>query len=229
MTKEATTAMVTGDGEGPREYPIHPLLAERRSLRAFSPGAVAPETLGSLLEAARWAPSCMNEQPWSFIVATKENKIDFDRLLGCLLDFNLQWAQHAPVLILSVARLTFAANGKPNRHALHDVGQAMAALTFQATASGLVVHQMAGFDAVKARREFSIPLDHEPVAVAAIGYPGSTDSLPEKLREREVAPRTRKALTDFVFECDWGQKVSLGGGGLGRVAGYGIAVRHRCD
>jgi nitroreductase len=204
MTRDAT-ATVSGDEEVPREYSIHPLLTERRSLRAFSPRAVAPETLGSLLEAARWAPSCMNEQPWSFIVATQENKPDFDRLLGCLLDFNLQWAQHAPVLILSIARLTFVSSGKPNRHALHDVGQAMAALTLQATASGLAVHQMAGFDVEKARREFSIPADHDPVAVAAIGYPGSPDSLPEKLREREVAPQTRKSLKDFVFQNTWGR------------------------
>jgi nitroreductase len=205
MTRDAVTNAVFGEEKVAREYPIHSLLRERRSLRAFSSAAVTRETLGSLLEAARWAPSCMNEQPWSFIVATKENKTDFDRLLGCLLDFNLQWAQHAPVLILSIARITFASNGKPNRHALHDVGQAMAALTFQATASGLVVHQMAGFDTEKARREFSIPLDHETVAVAAIGYPGSADSLPEKLRQREIAPRTRKSLSDFVFQGGWGR------------------------
>jgi nitroreductase len=204
-TKDTIPATVSGDEEGSRESPIHPLLAERRSLRAFSSRAVALETLSSLLEAARWAPSCMNEQPWSFIVATKENGADFDRLLGCLLEFNLQWAQHAPVLMLSIARFTFASNGKPNRHALHDVGQAMAALTFQATASGLVVHQMAGFDVEKARREFSIPPDHDPVAVSAIGYPGRADSLPEKLREREVAARRRKNLKDFVFQSTWGR------------------------
>ena len=213
MTREAITATVSGDEEAPREYSIHPLLTERRSLRAFSSRAVAPETLGSLLEAARWAPSCMNEQPWSFIVATKENKVDFDRLLGCLLDFNLQWAQHAPLLILSIARLTFSSNGKANRHALHDVGQAMAALTFQATASRLVVRQMAGFDAEKARREFSIPLDHDPVSVSAIGYPGSPDLLPEKLREREMAPRTRKILKDFVFQSTWGRASAWTNGG----------------
>lgn len=147
----------------------------------------------------------MNEQPWSFIVATKENKIDLDRLLGCLLDFDRQWAQRAPVLILSIARLTFASNGKVNRHALHDVGQAMAVLTFQATASGLVVHQMAGFDAEKARLEFSILLEHEAVAIAAIGYRGSADSLPEKLQQKEAASRTRKNLKDFVFQSTWGR------------------------
>src|ERR1700683_1411580 len=170
---DAGIPAISSDEHRNGEYTVHSLLTERRSPRAFSSRTVAPETLGSLLEAARWAPSCMNEQPWSFIVATKQNQPDFDRLLRCLLDFNLQWAQHAPLLVLSIARLTFASNGAPNRHALHDVGQAIAHLTFQATASRLVVRQMAGFDAEKARREFSIPLDHDPVSVSAIGYSGS--------------------------------------------------------
>jgi nitroreductase len=186
------------------EVPIHPLLASRRSPVAFASTPVEPETLASLLEAARWAPSCRNEQPWSFIVATKANKSEFDRLLGCLVEFNLQWAQHAPVLLLSVARLTFESTGQLNRHAFHDVGQAIANLTFQATVSGLLVHQMAGFDVEKARREFSIPQDYEPVATAAIGYPGNSADLPEKLREREASPRKRKPLADFVFEGGWG-------------------------
>jgi hypothetical protein len=106
---------------------------------------------------------------------------------------------------LSVARMIFQSTGKPNRHAFHDVGQAIASLTVQATASGLVVHQMAGFDVEKARREFAIPQDHEPVAVTAIGYPGSPADLPDKLRQKELAPRQRKALADFVFERSFGQ------------------------
>ena len=186
------------------EYPVHALLAERRSPLAFASTPVESETLANLMEAARWAPSCMNEQPWSFIVATKANKSDFDRLLGCLVEFNVQWAQHAPVLLLSVAKLTFESMGKPNRHAFHDVGQAIANLTFQATVSGLVVHQMGGFDIEKARREFSIPKDYEPVAAVAIGYPGNSADLPEKLRKRDASPRKRKPLTNFVFEGGWG-------------------------
>jgi nitroreductase len=196
---------VLTDQKASGDYPIHPLLAERRSLRAFSRKTVEPEILGSLLEAARWAPSCANEQPWSFLVAVKDDKPEFERLLGCLIEFNREWAQHAPVLILSVARMIFQSTGKPNRHAFHDVGQAIASLTVQATASGLVVHQMAGFDVEKARREFAIPHDHEPVAVTAIGYPGSPAELPDKLRQKELAPRQRKALADFVFECSFGQ------------------------
>jgi nitroreductase len=185
------------------ECPIHPLIAGRRSSHAFATTSVEPETLGSLMEAARWAPSSMNEQPWSFIVATKANQSDFDRLLGCLIEFNIRWAQHAPVLLLSVAKLAFA-SGEPNPHAFHDVGQAIANLTFQATVSGLVVHQIAGFDIEKARREFSIPQDYDPVAAAAIGYPGNSEELPEKLRKRDATPRTRKPLSEFVFDGGWG-------------------------
>jgi nitroreductase len=187
------------------ERPVHPLIAGRRSALAFASTSVEPEILASLMEAARWAPSCMNEQPWSFILATKKNKSDFDRLLGCLIEFNVQWAQHAPVLLLSVAKLTFGSTGDINRHAFHDVGQAIANLTFQANVSGLVVHQMAGFDVEKARREFLIPQDYEPVAAVAIGYPGDSAELPEKLRKRAASPRKRKPMINLVFEGGWGR------------------------
>ena len=187
------------------EHSIHPLLAQRRSWKAFSPRLIEPEILDHLFEAARWAPSCMNEQPWSFIVATKQNPSEFERLLGCLHEFNIRWAQHAAALLLSVAKLTFTSNGEPNNHALHDLGQAIASLTFQASACGLTVCQMAGFDVEKARQIFSIPLDHAPVAVAAIGYPGSVDSLPDKLRQKMLAPRQRKPAEKFIFEGSWGQ------------------------
>ena len=203
MAKQAAAPIIPEDEQKICEHPIHPLLAGRRSTRAFAATSVEPETLASLMEAARWAPSCMNEQPWTFLLARKANKSDFDRLLGCLLEFNIQWAQHAPVLLLSVAKLAFESTGKPNRHALHDVGQAIANLTFQATALGLVVHQMGGFDVEKSRREFSIPQDSEPVAVAAIGYPGNPAELPDKLRKKDESPRERKPLTSFVFEGGW--------------------------
>ena len=209
MANDGTAPSVLVDEKGSCEYPVHALLAERRSPLAFAATPVAPEVLATLMEAARWSPSCMNEQPWSFIVATKANKSDFDRLLGCLVEFNVQWAQQAPVLLLSVAKLTFESSGKLNRHAFHDVGQAIANLTFQATVSGLVVHQMGGFDVEKARREFSIPQDYEPVAAAAIGYPGNSAELPEKLRKRDASPRMRKPLTNFVFEGGWGQSATL--------------------
>jgi nitroreductase len=208
VTNDAAAPIVLTDDSLECQYPVHPWLAERRSRLAFSSRTVDHGRLASLMEAARCAPSSMNEQPWSFIVATKQNPSEFERLLGCLVEFNLQWAQNAPVLLLSVARLTFASNGELNRHAFHDVGQAIAFLTFQAMVSGLAVHQIAGFDVEKARREFLIPHDHEPVAVAAIGYPGNSSSLPDKLRKKDLSPRKRKPLSDFIFECTWGQSAT---------------------
>jgi len=190
-------------------YPIHELLRERWSPRAFADRMVEPEELRSLLEAARWAPSSFNEQPWSFIVATKQHPGEYERLLSCLVEGNVRWAQHAPVLMLSVAKLAFERNGKPNRHAFHDVGLAVENMVIQATALGLAVHQMAGFHVDKARELFSIPDGHEPVAALVLGFPGDPAGLPEDLREREVAPRIRKALESFVFSGQWGQSSPL--------------------
>jgi nitroreductase len=183
---------------------LHELIRNRWSPRAFAEKLVPPEVLRSLFEAARWAPSSNNEQPWAYLVATKDNPENFAKMLGVLVEFNANWAKHAPVLALSVAHLKTQRDGKPNRVALHDVGSASAQLTFEANARGLQVHQMAGFDAEKARETFAIPPDWEPVAALAIGYPGDPESLPEKLRDRELAPRTRKPAGEFVMSGSWG-------------------------
>ena len=190
-------------------YPIHDLLRRRWSPRAFSDRTVEPEKLQSLLEAARWAPSCFNEQPWSFIIATKENPAEHARLASCLVESNLRWAPQAPVLMLSVAKRYFERNGKENRHAFHDVGLAVENLVIQAVALGLAVHQMAGFHVEKARTLFSIPEGYEPVAMIALGYLGDPEALPEDLRQRELAPRSRKPLETFVFFGRWGQTSPL--------------------
>jgi len=186
-------------------FPIHDLLARRWSPRAFSDRPVEPEKLRSLLEAARWAPSSYNEQPWAYLVATREDPVEHARLLSVLVEGNVAWAQRAPVLMLSIAKLNFDRSGKPNRHAFHDVGMASASLVFQATALGLVVHQMAGFSVEKARELYTIPEGWEPVAAFAVGYPGKPDSLPERIREKELAPRTRKPLEQFIFTGRWGE------------------------
>jgi nitroreductase len=183
---------------------LHELIRNRWSPRAFAEKSVPAEDLRSLFEAARWAPSSNNEQPWAYLVATKEDPENFAKMLGVLVEFNAAWAKNAPVLGLSVAHLKTARDGKLNRVALHDVGSASAQLTSEANARGLQVHQMAGFDADRARHAFTIPPDWEPVAAMAIGYPGDPESLPEKLRERELAPRTRKPLTEFVMTGGWG-------------------------
>ena len=187
------------------QYPIHDLLRRRWSPRAFSDRRVEPDKLRSLWEAARWAASSFNEQPWSFIVATKEDEAEYARLLSCLVEGNIEWAQHAPVLMVSVARLSFEEDGKPNRHAFHDVGQAAANLTVQATALGLMVHQMAGILPDKIRELYGIPEGYEAVAGIALGYPGDPQALPERLRQRELAPRERKPLPEFVFTGHWGR------------------------
>ena len=187
---------------------IHDLIAHRWSPRAFESKAVEPEKLRSLFEAARWAPSSYNAQPWYFIVGTKDNPENYKRVLESLVEFNQSWAKQAPVLALSVAKLKFD-DGKPNRHAFHDVGQAAANLSLQAEALGLSVHQMAGIDPEKARKLFDIPADYEAVAGIAIGYAGEPASLPDGLRERELAPRQRKPLDSFVFTGQWGKSLPL--------------------
>ena len=187
------------------QYPIHELVRRRWSPRAFSDRRVEPDTLRSLLEAARWAPSSNNAQPWSFLVATKGDPSEHGRLSSCLVEGNSLWAQHAPVLMVSVARMSFEDDGAPNRHAFHDVGQAVANLIVQATALGLVAHQMAGFHPEKVRELYGVPKEFEPVAAIALGYPGDPESLPERLKKRELATRERKSLTEFVFTSCWGK------------------------
>jgi nitroreductase len=183
-------------------FPVHDLIAERWSPLAFDGRAVDAEMLGSLFEAARWAPSCFNEQPWYFLVATREQPKEFERLAACLVEGNA-WARQAPVLVLSVAKLAFERNGKPNRHAYHDVGLAAATLVLQAQSMGLVTHQMGGFDVEKARADLSIPDGCDPVAMIAIGHHGDTDSLPEGLAVRERSDRARKVQESFVFGAGW--------------------------
>jgi nitroreductase len=192
----------------PVESPVHELVLHRWSPRAFSDKPVSPAILRSLFEAARWAPSSSNSQPWAYIVATKDDKHNFDKILSTMVEFNQAWAKHAPVLAISVAQIKNK-EGKPLTHSFHDVGSASAQLSFQAVADGLHVHQMAGFDANKAREVFHIPEDWQAVATIAIGYPGDPSSLPDKLKERELAPRQRKALADFVMTGDWGHTASF--------------------
>lgn len=188
---------------------IEESLQQRWSPLAFSERQVEAEKLCSVLEAARWAASSYNEQPWSYIVATQDNQMEFEQLLGCLAEGNQEWARKAPVLMLSVAKLHFERNGIENRHAFHDVGAASASLAVQATALGLFIHQMAGFDVAKAKEIYSIPDGYEPVAAIALGYLGDSSSLSQRLRERESSPRTRKSLAAFVFAGRWNQASAL--------------------
>jgi nitroreductase len=203
--------------EGPRNmekladtsYPIESLLQRRWSPRAFADRPVEPEKLLRLLEAARWSASCTNQQPWYFIVASREDAAEYARLLSCLRENNQQWAARAPVLMASVAKMSFDANGQPNRYAFHDVGLAVANMIVQATALGLFVHQMAGFYPEKVREIYGVPEGFEPVAGIVLGYPGDPATLSEDLQQREIAPRVRKPLETFVFRGAWGQTSPL--------------------
>lgn len=191
------------------QHPIHDLLKRRWSPRAFSDQPVEAEKLHMLFEAARWAPSSNNEQPWRFIVANKDYETEWNRLLACLVEGNRTWAYRAPVLILSVASLNFQEDSTPNRHAFHDTGMAVENLVLQATALGLAAHQMAGFDVEKARADLKIPSGYEPVAMIAVGYPGDPAQLSDRLRAREAQPRVRKPLTEFVYSATWEQPLPL--------------------
>jgi nitroreductase len=190
-------------------YPVHDLIRRRWSPRAFADRPVEREKLQSLFEAARWAASSYNEQPWVFFVATKDDPAEFNRLLGCLVEGNIQWAQRAPVLAMSVAKLRFDRNGKENRHAMHDVGLATANLVVQATALDLWVHQMAGFDVDKARSVLNVPSGWRPATAIALGYMPRAEELEESVRRRETAARSRRPLEAFVFTGEWGKDSRL--------------------
>ncbi len=196
------------DKPAPADHPIHDLIRRRWSPRAFAPRPIEPDKLLRLLEAARWAPSSFNEQPWAYLVATAADPAAFAKMLDCLVEGNRAWAKAAPVLMVSVAHRNFVHHNRPNPHAWHDVGLASAMLTIQATADGLAVHQMAGILPDRVRETYGVPADWDPVAGLAVGYPGDPDSLPDPLRQRELAPRTRKPLAEFVFAGAWGHPAS---------------------
>lgn len=184
-------------------------IARRWSPRAFQDRDVESEKLLRCLEAARWAPSNFNEQPWRFIVATRDDEREFARMLDCLTEKNQRWAMKAPVLMLSFARRRYAKNGKENRTAEHDVGLAVENLSLQATREGLAVHQMAGIELDHIRTTYAVPDTFVPVAGIAIGYRAEPDTLPDELYENELKPRTRKALPEFVFQEEWEHPADL--------------------
>jgi nitroreductase len=193
MTKRAAT-----------DHQVHELIATRWSPYAFADRPVTKEDLLSLFEAARWAPSSYNEQPWSYIVATREDPEQFAKLLSCLVEGNQTWAKAAPVLALGCTSLNFVRNGQPNAAAVHDLGLASASLVLEATARGLTVHQMIGILPERAREVYQVPQGVQPLTGLAIGYAGDPAALPENLRARDATRRPRKPLAAFVFGGQWG-------------------------
>ena len=185
------------------DHPVNDLIARRWSPRAMEPRPIPTDALRSVLEAARWAASAFNEQPWRFLVARREDTAEFETMLGCLVEGNQGWARNAGALILTAARAAYSRNDKPNRHAWHDLGQAAANLSLQATELGLVAHQMAGILPDKAREIYGIPEGFAVVTGIALGYPGNPDDLPDPLRGMETAPRERKSQDEIVFRGAW--------------------------
>jgi nitroreductase len=197
MTKKATP-----------DHPILDVIAERWSPYGFDGRPVAADELRSVFEAARWAASSFNEQPWRYIVATSDDPEQFDRLKSCLTEANQAWAGSAPVLALGIAKMQFTRNGKPNGAAVHDLGQASATLALEATSRGLSVHQMKGILPDKARELFGVPEGYEVVTALAIGYAADADTLPDNYRKSDTRPRSRKPLKEFVFFGTWGKGIA---------------------
>ena len=187
------------------DHPIHALLRERWSPRAFSDAPVPHDLVRSLVEAARWAPSSMNEQPWRLLVAERDRDPEGHvRILATLMPANAVWARRAPLLMVAAAQTTLTRNGAPNRWAAYDTGQAIGQLSLQATALGLRVHQMGGFNAEAARESLGLPENCDPIAVLAIGFPGDPAELSDELRARESAPRQRRPVNQWVHAGAWG-------------------------
>lgn len=197
----------------PTTLPVLEPIRRRRSTRHFDPERPVPrEHLLAMLEAARWAPSSRNAQPWRFVVCdAQDDPAALERARACLNPGNA-WARSAPVLILAVARLHHD-DGRPNAYAWHDVGLATAHLMLQAVALGLAVHPLAGFDRARAREAFVIPDGYEPVTMVAVGYPGDPARVPPEWAEREAAPRTRLPLGAIAFAGTWGRPLVPGAAG----------------
>ena len=184
------------------DTPIEVLLLRRWSPRAFSDRNVGEDDLRTLFTAATWAASSYNEQPWRFVVGRRGDET-YARILRCLTEANQGWAQAAPVLFASVAKRTFTHNAQPNAAAAHDVGAASANLALQATALGLYVHGMLGYDASALRAALEVPADFDPAACWALGYLGDPGTLSEHYQQSERATRQRKGVREVVF-ARWG-------------------------
>ncbi|HEY3327813.1 MAG TPA: nitroreductase family protein [Novimethylophilus sp.] len=189
--------------------PIHDLIAQRWSGRAYDPAkAVSREQISALLEAARWAPSCYGDQPWRFIVWDRNtDAASWQRAFDCLAPGNQSWVKNAPLLMLTVADSLFNHNSQPNRWAQYDTGAAAENFCLQAEALGLMAHQMGGFDADKARATFGVPLQFMPMAMVAVGYPADPVTFTPEVAERETAPRKRRELGELFFEGAWAKPV----------------------
>lgn len=192
------------------DYPILEPLARRWSPRSFADRPIEPIKIKRMLEAARWAASSFNEQPWRLLVATRDQPEEFAKLLSCLVEANQAWARLAPLLIITCAKKTFSKNGKPNRVHQHDIGLMAANLTIQAMAMDLFSHQMAGILPDRVRELYEVPEDFNPETAIAIGYAGDPGQLDiDWQKQSELSPRERKPLSEIVFTGKFGNPSPL--------------------
>lgn len=189
------------------KFSLHPLIAERWSPRAYNDEPVSDEELGSLFEAARWAASSSNEQPWAFIVARK-GEAHYDKLFESLVEGNQRWAHTAPVLVATLARKNLQKREGVNQHAWHDLGLAMGNLSLQATHLGLQVHQMGGIIPEKLQAAYGIdPNEYDVVTLFTVGYHDleALEQIDPRYEKSERASRERKALSEQVFGAHFGE------------------------
>lgn len=188
------------------DFPVNQLIVRRFSPYTFKPEPLADGQLQSLLEAARWAPSSYNEQPWRYLIAQRSDETAFNAMVQCLVPGNQDWATHASVLMIGCVKRQFSKNGKPNRCAEHDLGQASAFLSLQATAMGLYVHQMQGIDQDRCRQQYDIPEGFDPWTGIAIGHVADADQAADgSFADRDGAPRQRQPIDQFAFAGEFGQ------------------------
>jgi nitroreductase len=179
---------------------IYEPIANRRSVLAFNSQIVSDDKINLLIEAARWAPSSYNEQPWRFYFASRSNPEAFKKILSCLVPANAEWAQNGSVLMISVTKKNLTLNGKENGYAMHDTGMATANLLIQAEAMGLATHVMGGFDKSAASELLNLSDEYMPLAAIAIGYQGDVNQLSDSNRKRDNAPRHRKQKEEIAIE-----------------------------
>jgi nitroreductase len=203
-TAEAQTIVDSADRTAEPDHPIHALIAQRFSPRAFADKAIDQETLQAIFEAARWAPSAFNAQPWSFIVARREDEQAFEKALSMLNEGNRRWANKAAALVLVMTKTHDPEAGHSYTHGRHDVGIATGFLMLQALEHGVYSHAMAGIRRDAIAEEYALPEEWEPITALALGHLGDASELPEDLEERERAPRTRRPQDSFVFFGEWG-------------------------
>jgi nitroreductase len=189
---------------------INDLLAKRWSCRAFDANQpVSHEHIISLLEAARWAPSCFGEEPWRYIVCNKtKNENAWNNAFACLSEGNQSWAVNAPILILVLTNTLFSHNEQANRWAEYDTGAASMSICVQATSLGLMVHQMGGYDGKRAAELFSIPEQYKSMAMMSVGYQLAEDDISAEVMERESSERQRNPLDDQFFDGEWGKSIT---------------------